>query len=60
MTKKSSYYTGYDDLDNILGRLYNAQVRAEKDQQPTDAIIREQDRLLEKGKTRDLFKEVRG
>jgi hypothetical protein len=59
MTSDSSYYTGYEDLDKKLSKLYEEQVKIESEKPTLEnsarhgQIIRRQDNLLLLGKIRD-------
>lgn len=50
---KTSYYTGYEDLDEALSALYERQVLQERDQVDTSNTIKMQDHLLLMGRKRD-------
>ena len=52
---KTSYYTGHEDLDERLAKLYDLQVTAESEGRDTAHIIKIQDRLLSVGWIRDNF-----
>ena len=53
---KTSYYIGYEDLDNKLHILYDVQVILESNHQDTTETILKQDKLIAEGKVRDEAK----
>ena len=51
---KTSYYTGYEDIDDKLFALYTEQTALEMDGFDCRDVIKKQDDLLELGKIRDM------
>lgn len=54
--EKTSYYTGYPDLDKELGKAYDVQVTLESQKKDTSEVIETQNKLLKKGEERDKIK----